>query len=141
MPRPIKIKLIHGTPIPESRAFFKPQGVQMHQLEVNMLSFVEFEAIRLIDAMGESQTDAARKMGISQPTISRILNSARKKIADAIVNGKALKIEGGKFKLAFTGYCCKDCGANWKLEEQDLYAPEKCPKCESVIIFRLKKEI
>jgi predicted DNA-binding protein (UPF0251 family) len=68
-------------------------------LPINTLTIVEFEAIRLIDAEDKSQNDAAALMKISQPTISRILNAARKKVADALVNGKGIKIEGGDFKF------------------------------------------
>jgi predicted DNA-binding protein (UPF0251 family) len=141
MPRPIKVKLVHGTPIPTSISVFKPQGVPNRLLQFNILSIVEYEAIRLIDVEDQSQTDAATKMGISQPTISRILSNGRKKIADAIVNGKALRIEGGLFKLAYKGFCCRTCGMNWEIEEKEPYAPIKCPRCESETIFFLKKEL
>lgn len=140
MPRPIKIKMVHGTPIPKSISIFKPQGINVPQLQFNILSFVEYEAIRLIDVEDHSQTEAAEKMGISQPTISRILKSGRKKIADAIVHGKGLRIQGGTFKLKYKGYCCKDCHASWEIGESELYAPKKCPKCDSEAIFLVKKE-
>ncbi len=71
----------------------------MDGLPVNTLTIVEFEAIRLIDAEDKSQNEAAALMKISQPTISRILNAARKKVADDLVNGKGIKIEGGDFKF------------------------------------------
>ncbi|MEX2684188.1 MAG: DUF134 domain-containing protein [Candidatus Sigynarchaeota archaeon] len=99
MPRPRKLKMIHGAPIPEDRALFKPAGLAMEGLAINTLTIVEFEAIRLIDAEDKSQNEAAALMKISQPTISRILNAARKKVADALVNGKGIKIEGGDFKF------------------------------------------
>ena len=59
----------------------------------------EFEAVRLKDLEGFDQEKAAKIMGISQPTFHRLIITARKKLADAIVNGKAIKIEGGNFKL------------------------------------------
>jgi predicted DNA-binding protein (UPF0251 family) len=62
------------------------------------LSLDEFEALRLADLEELKQEDAAKKIRVSRPTFSRILSSAHKKIADALVNIKALKIEGG---------CCK----------------------------------
>ena len=64
----------------------------MIDLEESRLSLSEFEAIRLVDLDDISQEDAGDKMEISQSTLSRILKSGRKKIADAIVNGKAIKI-------------------------------------------------
>ena len=103
MPRPRKLKLIHSTPIPEDRSLFKPSGLVLEGLPINTLTIVEFEAIRLIDAEDKSQNEAAALMKISQPTISHILNAARKKVADALVNGKGIKIEGGDFKFVEAG--------------------------------------
>lgn len=69
----------------------------MIDLEEIILTLPEFEAIRLIDFQEISQEQSSQKMEISQPTLSRILKSGRKKISDAIINGKAIKIEGGDF--------------------------------------------
>ena len=55
----------------------------------------EYEALRLADLKGMHQVDAARRLKVSRPTFSRIVESGRKKIADAIVNIKAIKVEGG----------------------------------------------
>jgi len=74
-------------------SYFKPAGIRMNELEEIGLSLPEFEAIRLIDFEGIPQTEAGIKMHVSQSTLSRILSSGRKKIADAIINGKAIKIE------------------------------------------------
>jgi predicted DNA-binding protein (UPF0251 family) len=71
----------------------------MHDLKDSVLTVGEFEAIRLKDLEGLDQEQAAKKMNISQPTFHRLLLSARKKISDAIVNGKAIKIEGGVYKM------------------------------------------
>ena len=65
----------------------------MFELQEIVLTLPEFEAIRLIDLNGIPQEEAGNKMQISQPTLSRILKSARNKIADAIINGKAIRIE------------------------------------------------
>lgn len=65
----------------------------MRELEESSLNLSEFEAIRLIDLKKTSQEIAAKQMQISQPTLSRILKSGREKVADAIINGKAIKIE------------------------------------------------
>jgi len=70
----------------------------MTQLEEIILHVDEFEAVRLKDLEGLEQEECAKKMKISQPTFHRLILSARKKIADAIINGKAIKIEGGNFK-------------------------------------------
>ncbi len=80
--------------------YFKPAGIRMINLEESVLTVDEFEAVRLKDLLGLEQEEAAKKMNISQPTFHRLVLSARKKIADAIVNGKAIRIEGGNFKIA-----------------------------------------
>ncbi len=94
MPRPRKCKFIQGQP-PVST--FKPAGVPSFHLEVVVLSHEEFEAIRLGDLLGLSQEDGAKEMGISRATFGRLINSAHKVVAQALVEGKALTIEGGSF--------------------------------------------
>jgi predicted DNA-binding protein (UPF0251 family) len=83
-------------------SYFKPAGIRMIDLEESILAVEEFEALRLKDLLGMEQEECADKMGISQPTFHRLILSARRKIADAIVNGKAIKIEGGNFVLEKT---------------------------------------
>ncbi len=90
MPRPIKRRQINGE---IGINYFKPVGVRMRDLVEIILFSDEFEAIRLIDFEKISQIETSKKMQISQPTLSRILSRGRKKIADAIINGKAIKIE------------------------------------------------
>ena len=90
MPRPCKRRRVRGRP---NSNLFKPAGIPFSQLEEIELSLGEFEAIRLIDFEKISQEMAGKKMQISQPTLSRNLQSAREKIAEAIIKGKAIKIE------------------------------------------------
>ncbi len=82
---------------------FRPAGSAVTSLEEVVLTVDEFEAIRLKDYEGLDQIGAAKKMGISQPTFQRIYESARKKVADAIVNGKAIRIEGGPYRMMGRG--------------------------------------
>ena len=84
--------------LPET-TYFKPAGIPLRKLEEVVLTVDEFEAVRLKDLEGLEQTEASDRMKISQPTFFRLLDSARKKIADAIVKGKAIKIEGGSYKV------------------------------------------
>lgn len=133
MPRPRKLKVIHGLPVPDNRAIYKPFNSPLEELASNTLTLVEYEAIRLIDAENKSQNDAAALMKISQPTISRILNSGRNKIADALVNGKAIRIEGGDFKFASPAYSCSNCKATFLSDDHDVTV--KCPKCDSTNII------
>lgn len=83
--------------------YYKPAGVRMIHLEEVVLTMDEFEAVRLKDYEGLDQKEAAKKMNISQPTFQRVYESARKKIADAIVNGKAIRIEGGPYRMMGRG--------------------------------------
>ena len=79
--------------------YFKPAGVRLSELQEVVLSVDEFEAIRLTDSEELDQAAAAEKMKVSQPTLHRILSSARKKLANAMVEGKAIRIEGGQIRL------------------------------------------
>lgn len=92
MPRPQIRRNIRGRP---NSDYFKPAGVPLRDLEEVVLEMAEFEALRLIDVQGLSQNEAAEHMHISQPTFSRTLDTARKKIADAVVNGKGIRIDRG----------------------------------------------
>lgn len=73
--------------------FFKPAGIPLRELETIILHLDEYEAIRLADAEGMYHEDAAAAMGVSRQTFGRVIESARKKIADALTNGRSLKIE------------------------------------------------
>lgn len=90
MPRPCKQRRIRGRP---NSSYFKPVGIPMRALKEIVITMSEFEALRLVDVSEKSQGEAAEQMKISQPTFSRILDSARKKLANAIINGNAIKIE------------------------------------------------
>ena len=90
MVRPRICRRLHFRP---KAHYFKPQGIPMHKLEEIVLNKEEMEAVKLKDFDGLEQTEAAEKMNTSQSTFQRILSSARIKIAEAIVEGKALKIE------------------------------------------------
>jgi predicted DNA-binding protein (UPF0251 family) len=80
-------------------SYYKPQGIPLRVLEQINLTVDEIEAIRLVDLGAMYQEEAAKQMNISRQTLGRIIESAHKKIADALVNGKALSIEGGVYEL------------------------------------------
>lgn len=73
--------------------YFKPQGVPMRFLKEVVLLADELEALKLYEVDNLAQIEAAKRMNISQPTFARILDRANKKIAEAIIQGKAIKIE------------------------------------------------
>jgi len=89
MPRPKLFRRIAFNP---KINYFKPQGVPMRFLEVAELTAEEIESFRLRHISDLEQKKAAKKMQTSQSTYQRILHSAYKKIADALINGKAIKI-------------------------------------------------
>ena len=93
MPRPRLCRKINFNP---GVTYFKPQGIPMRCLDVVELSIEEIEAYRLRYIEDLEQTEAANKMNTSQSTYQRILRSANKKIADALINGKAIEIRNNK---------------------------------------------
>ena len=96
MSRPRRIRRIFFDP---GVTYFKPAGISLRHLQDSILEKEEVEAIRLIDLENIAQKKVAKQMKVSQPTLSRLLTSARKKIADALVNGKSIKIQGGTYKM------------------------------------------
>lgn len=90
MPRPRLCRRIRFNP---NIKYFKPQGIPMRHLKIVELTKEEIEAIRLKNEKGFNQSECAKKMNTSQSTFQRILLSAHKKTADALINGKAIKIE------------------------------------------------
>jgi predicted DNA-binding protein (UPF0251 family) len=92
MPRPRRRRRVCCDP---NLRVFKPQGTPTTQLEKIDLELDELEAVRLTDVLNLTQLEAASQMDVSQPTYNRILSSARRKVAKAIVDGCALRIGGG----------------------------------------------
>ena len=108
MARPFKWRRIECLP---SVSNFIPQ--KRNNITVtaeNVLKLEELEAIRLKDVEGLEQGECANKMEVSRPTFQRILISARKKIADSLINGKMIRIEGGNFTRNICHLKCRDCG-------------------------------
>jgi uncharacterized protein len=73
--------------------YFKPRGIPLMNLKEVVLAMDEYEAVKLKDLESLEQGECAKKMNISQPTFHRLVVSARKKISDAIINGKAIRVE------------------------------------------------
>ncbi len=91
MPRPRKHRRVCCNP---SVYYFKPRGIPVFELQEITLEHDELESLRLADLLAYSHEDAAAEMKISRATFGRIVESARKKVADGILNGKAIKING-----------------------------------------------
>jgi len=96
VPRPKRWRWISFRP---GVTYYKPRGVPLRYLREVKLSVDELEAIRSADYQGVDQIKAARKMKVSQSTFQRILTSARKKVSEGLVEGKAIRIEGGRVKM------------------------------------------
>ena len=96
MPRPRRCRRISNKP---KITYFKPAGIPIRILKEVKITYVELEALRLKDYMKLDQQKAAEKMDISQPTFHRLVLKARKKIAKALLEGKAIRVEGGNFKF------------------------------------------
>ena len=100
MSRPCKCRRICFNP---DVCCFKPTGIPLDKLEEVSVTFDELEALRLADLNEMFQEHAAKKMNVSRQTFGNIISSAHKKIADFLINVKALKVEGGNVKLVKNG--------------------------------------
>jgi uncharacterized protein len=99
MPRPCCLRHVKHSP---AAVYFKPAGIPACTLEQVTLTLDEVEALRLADLLGQYQEQAAAQMKISRPTFARIIEQARRKVADALIHGKALRMEGGPVSLSST---------------------------------------
>ncbi len=106
MSRPKQFRKIGSPPLMRG---FKPFGIRLIDNENVIMQYDEYEAVRLLDYEGMLQEQAAERMNVSRPTLTRIYDSARKKIALAMVEGKTILIKGGKVDFGKKWYRCKNC--------------------------------
>ena len=132
MPRPQYNRIVHEPPLFSD---FKPIGVRGHDLEQIILTLDEFEAFRLADQLGFSHALAADEMEISRSTFSRLIEKARKKIADFIIQGRLLTIGGGSVNFRVNIIQCNDCGHMVKINFN--HKISECPACHSRKIVNL----
>lgn len=129
MSRPAKCRRVAFIP---GITYFKPAGIPLRSLKEIKLSVEELEAVRLKDLEGLEQEEGAAKMNISRATFQRVLASGRQKIADALLSGKAIRIEGGNFEMPALSFLCTN-GHEWEVpfnNNRDTL-PEFCPTCKS----------
>ena len=144
MARPVIKKIVNTVPL---YAYFKPQGIPMTNLKVETLSFEEIEALKLKDVENLEQEEAAEKMGISRSTFQRIIKSARFKLVSSVIEGRALKVEGGNYiptDKVIKKQCLKG-GQHYYVKKSDIDSAGKgsasiskvrCPECgESIISY------
>jgi len=132
MSRPQKCRRVEFLP---DVTYFKPAGIPLRALEEVQLSLEEAEAIRLKDLEGLEQEEGAQRMRISRPTFQRILASARQKMADALLHGKAIRIEGGNFEIAWRRFRCFN-GHEWNVPTEMTVGGtlDLCPTCNTTSI-------
>jgi len=137
MVRPQKRRRVRFDP---KISYFKPRGIPMMELTEVTLAVDELEALRLADLLGLSHEDAGAKMGVSRATFGRIVQKARKTMADALVNGRAVQVEGGNYimeeKAMYRDFKCRGCGHQWK-EPFGTGRPPLCPKCKEKNLHRI----
>ena len=136
MPRPAKCRRVAFIP---GVTYFKPAGIPLRFLEEIRLSIEEAEAVRLKDLEDLEQEQCAEKMNISRPTFQRVLESARRKIADALLNGKAIRIEGGNFEMAPLHFVCPS-GHEWDVPYESMrdQASHLCPICNAIGVMQFQ---
>jgi uncharacterized protein len=133
--RPVKWRRIENVPVVQ---FFVPSDTASATIPENVLKLEELEAVRLKDLEGFEQEECAERMEVSRPTFQRILLSAREKIADSLVHGKTIHVEGGNFTRNICAVCCLDCGHEW-MESYEKFedirnGDYECPTCGSTHI-------
>ncbi len=133
MARPVNRRLVEKPPIMEG---FKPFGIPIRDLEPVVLLFEEYEALRLVDHLGLPHHKAARRMKVSRPTFTRICDKARRTLATALVEGKALFIEGGNFRTDDCWYRCESC---WKVTISSV-ATSTCSSCHAENLRQLNSD-
>ena len=118
-------------------------GIRPKKEDCIILTVAEFEAMRLKHNIRLDQLRAAERMGISQPTFSRILDSAHQKITQALIDGKKIKVYGGNidYKLRFIGYGCLKCNHEWEDVSASKDKKVTCVKCNSKDVYYFVREI
>lgn len=127
MPRLKSPRTLQELPIVKG---FRPLWMRPNYKSAITLHLEEYEAIRLMDYEALTHEQAAEMMNVSRPTVTRIYESARKKLATALVEGRSFLIEGGDIQLAGKHYFCEDCQAKFVLTSES--SPlGNCPDCGS----------
>jgi predicted DNA-binding protein (UPF0251 family) len=133
MPNRRRFRRIKMPPVMEG---YKPFGVPMRELESVHMSYEEYEALRLADYENLTQEEAARKMNISRPTFTRLYDKARKNIAKAFVEGKAILMQGGTYTSDDYWYRCNSCHETMISDKPEV----SCKSCASDDITQLNPD-
>ena len=129
MPRRKRLRRVVSPPAFKG---YKPYGCQNISTGEVELLYEEYEAIKLADYDFMNHLDACKIMGVSRPTFARIYESARRKIAQALVETKSIKSVYGNAHFDKSWYSCKHCHAGFTIPEPDINS--NCPICKSKVI-------
>jgi len=131
MPRKKRQRRLLAPPSVKGFSVFGPKN----RAEQVVLFFEEYEAIKLLDYDNLTQEEAAVCMEVSRPTLTRIYEAARNKVAQSMVEGKDLLIRGGNFQFDENWYRCNECNAKFNMAGAD----KSCPVCQSKDIISLNE--
>ncbi len=136
-PRPIRLRKISNLPVISG---FKPYGNKNDagKTENVFLYLEEYEALRLCDFEMLNHQQASVLMAVSRPTLTRIYSRARQKIAEALVFGKQIIIEGGKIYFDSEWFLCTECGCYFNNPDKQIEIKE-CPLCKSADFTNYKQ--
>lgn len=109
MGRPKKCRWVETEP---GVTFFKPRGIPLRSLQQVVITVDELEAMRLADFLEMTQEEVAQRMQVSRPTVTRMLSRVHRAVAEALVHGKAICIQGGDYRV---GQHCQECG-QWSIQ-------------------------
>jgi predicted DNA-binding protein (UPF0251 family) len=119
MGRPKKCRWVETEP---GVTYFKPRGIPLRSLQQIVITVDELEAMRLADFQEMTQEEVAQRMQVSRPTVTRMLSRAHRAVAEALVHGKAICIQGGDYRV---GQHCQHCG-QWYVQGQGEAAADCC---------------
>ncbi len=135
MARPVKGRCVHADP---AATVYKPRGVPVWMLEEQVLGWDELEALRLADLEGLYHEAAAERMEISRATFGRVLASAHRKVADALIHGKTIIFRGGHIREDLVRiYECEGCHQTFEVP-LGVGGPETCPLCSYDRVHRVR---
>lgn len=134
MSRPVKFRRVEFFP---RYTCFVPLGKPKCEMSETGLKLEELEAMRLKDIEDLSQEQCARKMQVSRQTFQNIIDTARKKVAFALMEGNSIRISGGNYRPVFCKFRCFDCGSIYEIKKEK--DRQTCPNCGSARVVCNKK--
>lgn len=133
MPRAKALRIMRELPVVKG---FRPLWMRPNYRAAVIMALEEYEVIRLVDYEKLTHEQASECMGVSRPTLTRIYEQARHKLATSLIEGRSFLIEGGEVKLTGDRYLCEDCKTRYDEDGTDVSVP-CCPNCGSTRIVSL----